>query len=338
MLNIKESFWDRFGQSFSLFINNFIWLFLPFFLYNFISVVIIWTISKYYMMKNLSWMNISDSMDFFSFLNSPTVVILIVISMILYIVYLSFYIVVFLWFLKSVKQAINNENITIIDNIKYWTDRFLASMKTYWYIFSYIALIPISLFILWWFFLNLWFYFWNIGLLKSIWTYIMWFSLFLTIIFVLYRWVKASFALYNAVDKDSFEKNNFNKSLKITTNNWYRIAFNIFFVGLLLSLLSFIVSAIVSIFSFVWWENQILDSLLNMWLLSWDFKFDPSVIKNILESFTIDFSITKEIIWNIVDNIIWTTLTIIKFIFIYLLFKRLELEFNNTTTKKEVIL
>ena len=168
-------------QAFVLFKNNFLWLFLPFFLYNFISIVIIWTISKYYIMKNISWIWSVEWLDYFSFLNDSAVVIWLVAWTILFILYLLLYIVVLLWFLKSMNQVMSGEKIDIISNLKYWISNFWNSMKTYWYIFSYIALIPSFFFIIGWLLFNISFYMELNSSIKEIWWLLMiiWWLLFL---------------------------------------------------------------------------------------------------------------------------------------------------------------
>ena len=209
MLKVEEKFFERFDQAFTLFKNNFIWLFIPFFIYNFISVVIIGTISKYSMIKSLSWIENMEWLDFFSFLNNFTVVIMLVLWMIFFILYLLFYIAVFLWIIRSFKQAVNNENIDMLWNLKYGITNLFTAMKTYWYIFAYVALIPSLLFIVWWLFFNAGYFYNEMEILQTIWWGLIILSLIIFIVFAIYRWLKAIFWVYSAVNDDEYTKKNF---------------------------------------------------------------------------------------------------------------------------------
>jgi hypothetical protein len=67
--------------------------------------------------------------------------------MTLFLVYLLLYIPVFLGLIKTIQQVYNNEAVKIQKNIYYGFSRLWLSMKTYWYIFAYVALIPALIFI-----------------------------------------------------------------------------------------------------------------------------------------------------------------------------------------------
>jgi hypothetical protein len=333
-MEVKVWVLDRIEQTFNLFKNNFIWLFLPFFLYNFISIVIIWTISNYYMMSSFAWIQDLNWLDFFGFLNNSTVVIWIIIWTMLFILYLLFYVVILLWFLKSVKQAVNSEKITISDNVKYWISRFMNSMKTYWYIFAYIALIPSIIFIFWWLLFNAWYYFKDLEMLKQIWWFLMILGWLLFIVFAIYRWIKASFPIYSAVNDDNFTKENFNISLKITDNNWWRIIWNFMLLWILVSLVMSLIWGLIWIIWFLgsWWSSLIDDifSLAIKWTNVW--YPDMNEIKTLLNNYVNNFSVFWEILSNTIDNILTTISSVFVLIFTYMFFLRLQQE-NNSITK-----
>lgn len=326
-MNIKEWIFDRIDTTFTLFKNNFLWLFLPFFLYNFISVVVIWTIVKYYMMTSMAWIETNNIIDLFTFLNNPTVVILILLWIILFILYLLLYIIILLWFIKSVKQALSEEKITILENVQYWINSFWLSMKTYWYIFSYVALIPSLIFILWWILFNLSYYLWNLESLQILSLWIIGLSLIIFVIFLIYRWTKATFAIYSAVDDNTFDKENFNSSISITQSNWWRIFWNFLLLGIMISIILSIIGTIISLVSFFGsWGWSLLKSLLEINSNWWNFNLEE--MKLLLEWYVNNFSILSEILSNILDNIIKTISTIFVLIFTYIFYIRLKYESN----------
>ena len=332
MIVVKEKFFDRFDQAFKLFKNNFIWLFFPFFIYNFISVVIVWTLTKYYLMVNIKWINNLDWLDFFSFLNNSTVVMWIIIGTILYIIYLLLYIVVFLWLIKSFRQIFNWEKITMTQNIKYGLSSFISSMKTYWFIFAYIALIPAIIFIIWWIFFNLSYFLWNYEYLQKFWWALMNLSLIIFIWFSVYRWTKATFAIYSAVDKDSFTKNNFNNSIKITDNNWWRILGNIMLIWIMLSWIASLVSWFVwSILFFSSWWSSLIEEII-----VWFNGHNINSLKDLLNTYFNNYSIFTEILSNTLNNIISTISKIFILLFTYLFFKRLENKENSVSLKEDI--
>ena len=208
MTNPKKSVLDRIEQSFILLKQNFVELFLPIFLYKLISIVLFGSIAAYYFFRNV-WKISDNSLDFFSSLNDPFIVLSIAIGIFLFLLYLLLYIPIFLWLIHSIKQAYNWDVVTGKQNILYWFSRFSDSMKTYWYIFSYVALLPAIIFIIGGLLFNAGFYFSWFESGKYIGGAIMVFSWVLFLVFALYRGIKSSFSLFSAVDRDTFTKNNF---------------------------------------------------------------------------------------------------------------------------------
>lgn len=332
-MEIKAWVLDRIWQSFKLLKNNFLWLFLPFFLYNFVSIVIAWTISKYYTMSSFSWMDDMKGLDLFEFLNNSSIVIWITVWITLYIIYLIFYVVVLLWFLKSLKQVVNWKKISILDNLKYWVINFSNSMKTYWHIFAYIALIPSILFIVWWILFNLPYFISGLDFIKSIWGAIIVLSLIIFIIFAIYRWLKSTFSLYSAVNDDSFTKENFTFSIKITDYNWMRIFWNFLLIWIIISIISSIISWI--IWSLIFFGNgwsSIIDLFMS-WIFKWWNILIPNMwdIKNIINDYVNNFSILSELISNFIKNIITTISSVFLLIFTYIFFLRLQIESNSSS-------
>lgn len=306
-MQVKAWVFDRIGQSFVLLKNNFMDFFMPLFLYNLISVVVIWTIAMWFFFSNM-WNIMNRSIDFFSFLNNSFVVISIAVWMVLFIVYLILYIPVLLWLIKWIKQASEWEEVTTMENLVYWFSRLTNSFKTYWYIFSYVALIPAMIFIIGWILFNAWFYFDWFGFFKSLWVSLMvlWGLLFL--VFALYRWVKARFALYSAINHDNFKKDDFLNSVNITNYNWFRIVWNYLLLWLIISIVSW----------FIWW-------ILKLYSYSW---VDFTSIRNIDDIMNIasGFSIKIQILSWFLNNVLSTIWAVFVIIFTYLFFLRLKSE------------
>ena len=312
-MDVKIWVLDRIEQTFNIFKNNFMDFFLPLFLYNLISVVIFWTILMSMFFSNL-WNITNWSLDFFTLLNNPYVVIAIAVWIISFIVYLMLYIPILLWLIKSIKQAYEWDQVTVIENLFYWFSRLTDSFKTYWYIFAYIALIPSLFFILGWILFNAWFYIEWQEKLKQVWWILMivWWILF--VVFLLYRWIKASFSIYSAVNHDSFKKDDFLNSINITNNNWWRIVWNFFLMGLIILLVSWLIWWLFKIFSYNWIDYTSIRTLDDIMNIVWE------------------FSITTQILSGFINNILNTIWTVFIIIFTYLFFLRLKNEANNITS------
>lgn len=310
IMQVKAWLFDRAGQSFVLLKNNFMDFFLPLFLYNLISVVVVWTILIWVFFSNI-WNIMNGTVDFFSFLNNSYVVISMAIWMVAFIVYLVLYIPILLGLIKGIKQALEQTEVTTMNNLIYWFSRLTSSFKTYWYIFSYVALIPALLFILGWVLFNTWFYFEWLDVLQYIWGLLMilWWWLFL--IFALYRWVKAHFALYSAVNHDSFKKDDFLNSVIITDSNWFRIVWNYLLIWLIVSLISWIIWWLFKIFSYSWIDFTSIKSIEDIVSIAWN------------------FSVTTQILSGFINNIINTIWAVFIIIFTYLFFIRLKSEAGN---------
>lgn len=346
MLTSKENFSDRFSQTFKILKENFTKLFLPFFIYNFISIVILWTISKYYFYTSFLAIKWENTINYFGLLNNPIIIILIIIWVLLFIWYLILFIPIFLALIKSINQIYNEEEINYNENLKYWFSNILNSFKTYWYIFVYVSLIPAIIFIFWWLLFNIWLYFNNLKYLVNIWWIIIFISLLIFIFYSIYRWIKAKFALYSAVSNNNFTKNDFNNSISITENNWRRIFWNLFLLWILLSIIISIIWWIIWLFMFVNSNPSFITNFFHWYDSTLNIKINnPNEFLETFKSYFNNFSFLSEIINKTINTVLQTFSSIITIIFIFLLFKRLKLEneipvleINNKTIEKENII
>jgi len=328
----KEEVLDRIEQSFKLFKNNFIELFLPIFLYTLWTITILMSVLNYFWVKymqtlftdfdkttqNLDWMNYSAE-----------IVIWITVFIILIILYLTLYIPFWLATIKWIKQAYNWKKVTPKENIIYGFKNIFNSFNTYWYVFSYVALIPALTWIIWGFLSIYWIQFWDknftqTGVSISI------FALIFFIFFSIYRWTKSRFYMVSAIDKNEFTLENFNFSVKITKNKFWRIVWNFLLIWIIISLVS-------------WLLNQII------WLLWSSFDFNIESLINLKENSSSEeiinlanetissYSPVTNFILNTLENIISTISIVFILIFTYFLFKRLEIEDTPEVIKEENI-
>ena len=346
MLKIKALFFDRFDQSFQLLRKNFLWFFLTIFLYNIYCFIIfiVFIFGSLYLLGNIN--------DFSLWFVMYTIFW---IWIFLFLINILFYIVIFLWILKSVKDSVYWKKINILGNLKYWFSKFLNSMKTYWYIFVYVALIPAIIFIIWgliflfnmiwnnWIWAEnfhpiweIWEFFnasnYSLATNFVFWLYIMLFSVLLFIIFLVYRWTRVTFALYSATDKNSFDKKDFNYSIKITKNIWWRVFWNIFLLWLIVSI--WISSIEYLVWFTIFWVSGWIWNLYN-WIsevFSW---WNPEGIEQTLENYMNNRSVFYDIIWNLFSIILNTIWTVFIFIFTYLFYLRIDREEKYQVQEKE---
>lgn len=336
MIIPKETFFDRFDQSIKLLRKNFIALYIPLFLYNFLYFIV-W----YFAFLKISSFGISEiwnmeKLDIFTFLNNSTVVMYIAVWIVFFLLYLMLLIPIQLQLIKSIKQWYLWKKITVIENFNYWFKRFFASFSTYYYIFLYVAWIPAWLFIIWWILFNLTYFIEIDDIFKQLSIWIMIFSVALFLIFSIYRWIKTKFSLLSAIDNNEFTKQNFNKSISYTKNNWWRIAWNIFLIWFLISIIKSIISWIISMLGFFnsWIINVIWDDFIQNISKWWYISeiFTPENLNKTLDILW-EFNIIY-FIWDIIKVWINTLWIVFITIFLYILFKRLENEYFDNEIKE----
>ena len=330
----KESVFDRFEQSFVLFKNNFVKLFFPIFLFNFFTIILFWSIVKYKIFNEISW-TLTSFNDLFTFLNSSTFVMIVSLFMIWLILYLILYIPFFIWLVKTISQIFDWKIATPKKNLYYWFKNLSWIFKTYWYIFVYITLFPIILFLFWWFLIIFQNFFKLNEIFKIIWFSLVFLSIIFFITFLIYRKLKTTFSLYWAIDKDKFDKNNFNFSVYITNNNWWRIVWNIIVAWIII----WVISSIISIFVKISWTSSTLVNVLDIQdfqnLQNITFEDLSIKLKIILDVYLKEYSIVLSIFSDLINNIIELIWFIFIVIFNFIFYRRLEIE-NITLWKEEV--
>lgn len=323
----SEKVLDRMEQSFFIFKTAFVYLVLPLFVYNIVSFIFITSV-VYYLIFSWVLFSLVDLLsynNFFLFFSSTKFVILSTLSLFFLVLYVLIFIPFLIYTIKTISDFYNWEvKVDFKSNFFYASSRFFDIMKTYRYIFAYLALIPSIIFIIWWVIFNVG-YFYDLQFdYKMIWWAFMltWFLLF--IINMIYRGIKSTFALYSAIDNDSYTKEDFLKSVSITNNKWWRIFWNLILVWFIVWLLSWIASNFFSIFFGNFWDFSTIDFE----------NINVVAIQNFIDA----FSFFNYFVSWFFGNLIKTVGSVFIYIFIYVLFKRLVSETSNniiTEEKKE---
>ncbi len=305
-MNVKEKLLDRMEQSFFIYKKWFLELTLPFFIYTFvwfylIPVILISVIWPVFFSYYNNWNDIYNYYLLYLF----TLPILFLV-----IFYIFSYMFVFILTLKNIifyfknyeNPTKNNLKQKIIDSRK----SMIKILKTYWYIFAYVALIPALFFIVWWILFNATYFLELPEYFSRVWTLLMLTWIVLFIFFSIYRWVKTTFSLYSAIKNDEYTKQNFKNSVKITDWIWWRIFWNTFISWLIIWLFLGVITNILKIFIPSWFNFYEASLTWNFSLLSW-----------------LNF-----LIYWIFESVINSISIVYLMVFVYLLYERILLERN----------
>ncbi len=326
-MNFKEWVLDRIETSFSiLFSKNFWKLISPIFIYKLVIWIFLWNFISFVVL----W-NVDANSNIFA---SPFYIIIFVLIIFWFIFYITFFVGIFLATIKNIKDLINSKEINLKQNIKYWIKSIIPSFNTYWYIFAYITLWPFLFIAIWWIMIILWMTLY-IDYLKDIWWMVIWFWFLLLFIFMIYRWVKITFSLVSAVDKDSYTKENFLLSVKITNNNWWRIVGNFLLLSLILSIILWIISVLLSTFSTGLLDVINVKELIIKYMMHNLTQDDINMVKtNILKFY--DTFYLNNFLLSIVNLFLDTFGSVLLLIFTYIFYKRLCIE-SWIDSKEEII-
>ncbi len=331
--NIKAWVLDRFEQSFELFFsskNNFFALIAPIFLYKLVIWIFLWNFVSFVLLWNLDL----ETTDIFS---SPYYIIIFFFIIVWFILYITFFIWFFIATIKTIQNILDWKKVDLKVNLKYWFDNIINSFNTYWYIFAYITLWPFLFISIWWILILVW-DFSSFKQFKDIWLYILWFWFWFLLFFMIYRGVKTKFSIISAVDKDSYTKQNFIFSIKLTNWNWWRIVGNFILISIILSLLIGIISSLftffkTSVFDIINWK-YLLESYYNWGVNQNDSNMIIENIKNYYNTFYFNNFLVSIIelflaVWQLVFVLIFT----------FLFYRRLIIEKQNKiiNNKKEEV-
>jgi len=326
-MKAQEKVLDRIEQSFEILKKAFVYLVAPFFVYYMFSFVFFALLILYFVFSwfFLSIFNTMDYNNFFLFFSNPKIILLISLGMFFWLIYLLLYIPFFIYAIKTIWDFYKwAEKVDFKENFLYSLNRFLNIMKTYWYIFAYVALIPALIFILWGAIFNIGYFLKWDDIYKTIWWSLMWIWTFLFIAFAVYRWIKSTFSVYSAVDSDDFTRENFTVSIRITEKKWWRILWNVMLVWIIVWLLSWIASNFFSLF----FSNSSSLSSLSSNISSQEF----------IKEFMSNFSYFNYFVSWFFEMFISTVGKVFILIFIYVFYKRLFNEYtdsNITVDNKE---
>lgn len=329
MLIPKADIFERVEQTVGLFRKNIIQLSVPLFIL--FAVFAIW--------KELFTVFVISDIDIsLDGLNDPSMIFLqnefimaVVISLLALLVYGILYIFFYIATFKWIIQAYRGENVSISDNIMYWSKSLWNASKTYYYKFLYVYLIPALVFIVWSIFflwsLTSWgedFIFIGTGTVVVL--------ILTLLIFSIYRWIKATFAICSAIDKESYTRENFKQSIVYTHNNWWRILGNILLISFAVWFISSLVLGLVSALIPTWIGASIAWDL-DVEKLKWGLTPENiAIATELVNNYMASLSILN--IWAIISWVIWSFInaifTAFTMTFVYILFKRLELEHSES--------
>ena len=320
-MKVKNGVLGRIGQTFQLFAANIVPLSLLYIIAIFIFELVFSTFFKFSVFGNINmWAeNILDE------LYNVQTLIMIIVWIIIFLVYLIALIPVNIGTIRWVKQAYSWKEVTVKENFMYAINNFFGIFKTYWFIFAYVALVPAVVLIVWLILVLLWqlwipFASWVGGIVSVV-------AIFMFMVYSIYRWIKATFAIYNAIEKEEYTKINFDESIKYTTNNWWRIAGNIILFALLMI---FVGGIIWYVTSFLWirWPQIDMSQFADPENLSAE---DLRMVSDTLSQVTIGGVIA----W-IINAFVQSIITVLWTIFTYLLYKTMQIESGEWVEIKNV--
>ena len=242
-MDIKEWVLDRIEQSFTFFMQN-IKIFLPPQIIVIVWVMLIDSIFSPLVLKYLTY-DFDNLSVFLSINNFNILLYYIVLALLQIILTIS----VFLWSIRMVELLKNGEQKTYKDIFSYGWHHILDSFYTYYYVFLFVYAIPCSFIIVWGLMLNFYYLAHSVEIIKDIWTYLLIFWFIIWIVLGIFRWLRCMFSVTQAVCDDDYSKDNFRTSIEVTKNQLWRIIGNFFVVWLVVSLLGWLVSSPITLFS-----------------------------------------------------------------------------------------
>jgi len=318
MFTTRAGFLDRVEQSFILFKDNIKSLVIPMMIFNFIVMVIIpLVVTKLFFWFLPIEEFFSQNGDIWTLSHLSVIITLwITVAIAIFILYIICLIPLQIGIIKTIKNSIEDTHETIWATLRYGMRKMRDAFRVYWYVFSYTLLLPACVFIVWGILLNIGLYY-NTStteVMTLIWIALMSVSAIFSIFSMIYRGTKASFAMVNAIDKDSFYKDNFSYAIKITDGKWWRVFGNLFWIWVMWSLA-------VGLIGWLWESIALLG---NDWSIVAEIETEKEEIQYFINSFT-EFNVLFFINW-IIQTLLNTLLWVFISVFVYVFYKRLEEE------------
>jgi hypothetical protein len=283
---------ERISESFLVMRKNFKELFLP------VSIFYIWVfyVFKYLLIFIIGWFDMKN------FLWSWNLQI-IILWCCLCILYITLEIWVILWLYKTLQDIDTNKEIDLKANYNYGFSHIWQAFQIYYYIFMYIYFIPSILFII----SGLYFIYIQQANIMA-WVFsglsnqeffslmtgltLLWIvPLILFSIYVTYKSNRTVFSLISALDSNDYTRENFNKSLDLTTWNWWRIFWNF----LLIAIIIMFVSRSINMVFLLFWFGEVWNIFQNMK------DFNIEAITQVIKDYTFWVTvIIKDVIWRII--------------------------------------
>lgn len=309
MFQSKQWVLDRIEQTFSVLMKNPLALMSPLIIFQIIMLVVI----PQFGISLILWWNFIET----SSMNS-----VLYITMSLAISYGLFYVIliipVTLWIIKWSSDLILWKDITAWNMIEYGFKKLSDSFKVYWYMFAYAFLVPALCFIVSGLIMLYGLYF-NNEVVSAIAWWLMVISVLYAAIQWIYRWLKTSFSIWWAIYEDDFSKNQFESCVAYTHWKWWRIFWNFFLVGLIISLLMWLVSGLIWSITFMWTVNSGFDINSLIQLENQDMQ---TSIENFIWNRS-GISIVK-IITDSISQILWSIVSVFMIVFSLIFYIRLK--------------
>lgn len=146
---IPAAVFDRIEYSFGLLKNNFTQIFLPLFLFYLVAKLGAGTLLTFIALQYIDIVALVDAPGdmFLNLWTDPSVIIMIVISIALFLGYVLLIIPFIIATIQAIKNAYHGVNGSLGNNLSYGFKTFFSILGVYWHIFAYVALIPALLFI-----------------------------------------------------------------------------------------------------------------------------------------------------------------------------------------------
>lgn len=315
-MEAKAWVFERIGQAFSLYVNNFIPLTVAYIVIIFIFEVIVMNLFQFSVLGNLNFGEEGALTQIYT----VSTLIWIILGIIWFLAYIMILVPVNIATIKWVQQAYNGTTVTVEKNLRSAVLNILNIFKVYWYIFAYVALIPMCIMIVW-LLIILWGQLSGNSILLWLWSGITVIAGIILTVSAIYRGIRTTFSLYNAIEKNEYTKFNFQESIEMSKDNWWRIVWNIMMFAIVVMIGSGLIWAVSGL---VWigWSDIDYMSLVTQENIS------PEDIKVITES--IGKMSISGILWTVLDAILQALIAVFWISFMYIFFKRLQLENDDT--------